>query len=105
MAVAAADSRACDTYFLGSRCPFSQINLQTALNMRISYTDYKLYLSIIEAVSKQLNKAIRMDAATKGKEDLPEHDFDRKGTLACYSLSGPACREIAHQLLFLASRQ
>ena len=53
-----------------------QINLQAPFNMRISYTDYKLYLSIFEAVSRQLNKAIKMEVKATEKEELPEHSFD-----------------------------
>lgn len=49
--------------------------------MRISYTDYKLYLSIFEAVSRQLNKAIKMEVKATEKEELPEHSFDGENVI------------------------
>ena len=54
-----------------------QINLQSPLNMRVSYNDYKLYLSILDSVSKQLNKAIKTDETnSKLRDQIPEHNFD-----------------------------
>ena len=44
--------------------------------MRVSYNDYKLYLSILDSVSKQLNKAIKSEAIVKVPEEIPDHDFD-----------------------------
>ena len=44
--------------------------------MRVSYNDYKLYLSILESVSKQLNKAIKSEASSKVTDEIPDHDFD-----------------------------
>lgn len=44
--------------------------------MRVSYNDYKLYLSILESVSKQLNKAIKSEASLKVTDEIPNHDFD-----------------------------
>ena len=53
-----------------------QINLQGPLIMRVSYNDYKLYLSILDSVSKQLNKAIKSEASSKVTDEIPDHDFD-----------------------------
>lgn len=53
-----------------------QVNLQGPLIMRVSYNDYKLYLSILESVSKQLNKAIKSEASLKVTDEIPDHDFD-----------------------------
>ena len=44
--------------------------------MRVSYNDYKLYLSILDSVSKQLNKAIKSEASSKATDEIPDHDFD-----------------------------
>ena len=49
--------------------------------MRVSYNDYKLYLSILESVSKQLNRAIKSEVSSNPKEDIPDHDFDGKALL------------------------
>ena len=46
--------------------------------MRVSYNDYKLYLSILESVSKQLNKAIKSEASSNFTDEVPHHDFDGK---------------------------
>ena len=46
--------------------------------MRVSYNDYKLYLSILESVSKQLNKAIKSEISSNATEEIPDHDFDGK---------------------------
>lgn len=46
--------------------------------MRVSYNDYKLYLSILESVSKQLNKAIKSEANANVAEEIPDHHFDGK---------------------------
>ena len=46
--------------------------------MRVSYNDYKLYLSILESVSKQLNKAIKSEASSNIADEVPHHDFDGK---------------------------
>ena len=46
--------------------------------MRVSYNDYKLYLSILESVSKQLNKAIESEASAKVPEEIPDHAYDGK---------------------------
>ena len=44
--------------------------------MRVSYNDYKLYLSILESVSKQLNRAIKSEVSSNPKDEIPDHDFD-----------------------------
>ena len=44
--------------------------------MRVSYNDYKLYLSILDSVSKQLNKAIKSEVNSNVAELLPDHEFD-----------------------------
>ena len=44
--------------------------------MRVSYNDYKLYLSILESVSKQLNRAIKSEISSSAKDEIPSHDFD-----------------------------
>lgn len=44
--------------------------------MRVSYNDYKLYLSILESVSKQLNRAIESEVSANPKDEIPDHDFD-----------------------------
>ena len=49
--------------------------------MRVSYNDYKLYLSILESVSKQLNRAIKSEVSSNPQEDIPDHDFDGKALL------------------------
>ena len=46
--------------------------------MRVSYNDYKLYLSILESVSKQLNRAIKSEVSANSEDDIPDHDFDGK---------------------------
>lgn len=46
--------------------------------MRVSYNDYKLYLSILESVSKQLNRAIKSEVSLNSEDDIPDHDFDGK---------------------------
>ena len=46
--------------------------------MRVSYNDYKLYLSILESVSKQLNRAIKSEVSPNSEDDIPDHDFDGK---------------------------
>jgi len=56
--------------------PSLEVNLQGPLIMRVSYNDYKLYLSILESVSKQLNKAIKSEASLKVTDEIPDHDFD-----------------------------
>ena len=59
-----------------------QINLQSPLTMRVSYNDYKLYLSILESVSKQLNRAIKSEVSPISEDDIPDHDFDgKRGTV------------------------
>lgn len=49
--------------------------------MRVSYNDYKLYLSILESVSKQLNRAIKSEISSSAKDEIPNHDFDGEMTL------------------------
>lgn len=44
--------------------------------MRVSYNDYKLYLSILDSVSKQLNKAIESEVNSNAAEEVPDHEFD-----------------------------
>lgn len=53
-----------------------QISLQAPLIMRVSYNDYKLYLSILESVSKQLNRAIKSEVSSNPKDEIPDHNFD-----------------------------
>ena len=50
--------------------------------MRVSYNDYKLYLSILDSVSKQLNKAIKSEASSKVTDEIPDHDFDGKTNIS-----------------------
>ena len=58
-------------------CVIIQISLQTALNMRISYNDYKLYLTIFESVSRQLNKAIKTEQELKNvPEEVTQQEYD-----------------------------
>ncbi|EDO41450.1 predicted protein [Nematostella vectensis] len=54
--------------------PSVEITLQSSFNMRISYNDYKLYLSIFDSVMRQLNKAMKTES--KAKQEIPDHDFD-----------------------------
>ncbi|XP_022802556.1 vacuolar protein sorting-associated protein 13D-like isoform X2 [Stylophora pistillata] len=56
--------------------PSLEINLQGPLTMRVSYNDYKLYLSILDSVSKQLNKAIKSEVNLNPAEEVPDHEFD-----------------------------
>lgn len=57
--------------------------------MRVSYNDYKLYLSILESVSKQLNRAIKSEISSSAKDEIPNHDFDGEMTLFfSYVLNG-----------------
>ena len=49
--------------------------------MRVSYNDYKLYLSILESVSKQLNRAIKSEVISGSKDEIPKHDFDGETTV------------------------
>ena len=46
--------------------------------MRVSYNDYKLYLSILESVSKELKRAIKSEVSLNSEDDIPDHDFDGK---------------------------
>ena len=66
------------TFFFFTYITLFQINLQGPLTMRVSYNDYKLYLSILESVSKQLNKAIKSEVSSNATEEIPDHDFDGK---------------------------
>ena len=43
--------------------------------MRVSYNDY---LSILESVSKQLNRAIKSEVSLNSDDDIHDHDFDGK---------------------------
>lgn len=49
--------------------------------MRVSYNDYKLYLSILESVSKQLNRAIKSEVSSNPRDEIPDHDFDGEPTV------------------------
>ena len=54
--------------------------------MRVSYNDYKLYLSILESVSKQLNRAIKSEVSLNSDDDIPDHDFDGKRDMVYFPL-------------------
>lgn len=56
--------------------PSLEVTVQGPLTMRVSYNDYKLYLSILESVSKQLNRAIKSEVISGSKDEIPKHDFD-----------------------------
>ena len=67
--------------------------------MRVSYNDYKLYLSILESVSKQLNKAIKSEASSKVTDEIPDHDFDGEANSSSvldlvHIGSGPMCSKL-----------
>lgn len=55
--------------------------------MRVSYNDYKLYLSILESVSKQLNRAIKSEISSSAKDEIPNHNFDGEMTLFLYAVN------------------
>ena len=60
--------------------------------MRVSYNDYKLYLSILESVSKQLNRAIKSEVSLNSEDDIPDHDFDGKRDTVYLCTSAPEVR-------------
>ena len=61
--------------------------------MRVSYNDYKLYLSILESVSKQLNKAIKSEVSSNFTDEIPDHDFDGKTNIG-YRFTSSMCRVV-----------
>ena len=76
--------------------------------MRVSYNDYKLYLSILESVSKQLNKAIKSEASSKVTDEIPDHDFDGEANSSSvldlvHICSGPVCSKLGRYSIHVLS--